>query len=239
MSAIINEQILLLGLPGSGRTRFKQQFDNFVSDHAEKPDLVLSKTGLSEAKIRIWCLIDIRSPVNSSLLLSYLESAVRQASAVIFNFVESSDLTSQMHWQNWLKEVNAELPIFRFFHQTFSEDWHWQSLGKSVSQDRIDWPPPFFTLETLTYEVKTLHLQHFLMGLDAARNNLQMDIYRVKAQVMTTEYINPVAIEITPFRVDTYAAEQSTGLIEVQGLNLDKDWFNQLIEACEAPFIQD
>ncbi len=228
------QQILLLGLPGAGRRRFKQLFEASVTDTDEEVDLILSAEEIQSQQLRVWCLLDIRSKLpQEENLNQYLDELLKHSSGVIFNFMEASDLSMQMYWQSWLKKHFPGIPVMRLFHQTFPRDWNWQDFGETVDAKPIYENFPSLVMETQIYQVGTLNLEHLLMGLDAARNNLQMEIYRVQAKVKTFEYDNPVAIELTPNRVDTYAADQVEGVLKIQGKTLDKDWLEQLVAACQ------
>ncbi|MBN2606627.1 MAG: hypothetical protein JXR47_04750, partial [Thiotrichales bacterium] len=58
-----------------------------------------------------------------------------------------------------------------------------------------------------------------------------VELWRVKASVQTQEYVNPVSIEGTINRWDTYAAEQATGKLTILGTSLDKTLLTEIVEA--------
>lgn len=229
----MTDQVLLLGLPGSGRRKFKQQFDQLTSPLQEKSYMILTPSELQSEQAQVWCLVDIRSDLSDETMVEKLLHFLQFSSVVIFNFMESTDLDMQMHWQQWLKDRAPGKTVYRFFNQNLPENWAWQTLGQQILTEVLQTSLQPIVMNTLAYKVDSIHLEHFLMGVDAARHNLQMPIYRVKAEVMTMEYENPVSIEVTPSRVDTFASEKASGLIEIHGQNLDEAWLNQLIDACQ------
>lgn len=227
----MSERIALVGLPGSGKSRFQKAFVEQVASASDEVDIFVVSDGRQKGKGRVWCLIDLRSPLKGGQAETHLKALLSISSAIVFTFVESSDLATQSDWQQWLKAQGVTLPIFRWFHQAFPQDWQWHQHGEAVDLTELDFP--LLRLEKLTFGVRRVHLEHLMFGLDALKQNQGMNLWRVKAQVETVEYANPVALEGTFNRWDTFAAEQATHRIEILGDQLDEDWLRQVVDASQ------
>lgn len=222
--------VLLLGLPGCGRSRFSQALIAHSQKHQMPTPVCMKSLEVgSQAEKRVWTLIDIRSELHHAEAESYLLACLAQSSAVVFLFAESADLTTQAFWQNWLKRQGIDLPVLRWFSQTFTDDWHWQSFGDDVLVNQSALPK--LSLQSMAFELGTVSLEHLLFGLDSIKQNLGVELWRVKASVQTQEYVNPVSIEGTINRWDTYAAEQATGKLTILGTSLDKTLLTEIVEA--------
>ncbi|MDG4811815.1 hypothetical protein P8629_02245 [Hydrogenovibrio sp. 3SP14C1] len=245
----MTQAILLTGLPGVGKTRFKFEFEKQSSSvPVFELDLTstLSPDLRSFQSCKVWCLIDIRSKLDSAEAEQVLKQMLVQSSGVILSFVDQADLVTQSYWQSWLaKNIGDQelLPRFRWFSTGLPSDWDWQNFGSAVSVDEI-----FKSLKTLSplahYEsmhfvydytqgAHLTNLDHLLLGLDASKQNLGMKLWRVQGVVKTTEYVNPVALEGTVNRWDTFAGEleNESGWLKIEGLNLDKEWLQQIMDA--------
>lgn len=245
----MNDSVLLTGLPGAGKTRFKQEFallapsvSVFELDLANK--FSSSLNSLESAKV--WCLIDVRSELEDIEAEQVLKRMLAQASGVILSFVDQADLMAQSFWQTWLADnVGSQscCPRFRWFSTGLPSDWDWQSFGQDQPAKTLIDPPQFFSpmahYDRVAYVydyakgANPTNLEHLLLGLDASKQNLGMQIWRVQGVVKTTEYVNPVAIEGTINRWDTFAGEleNESGHLRVEGLNLDKAWLQQIMDA--------
>lgn len=233
------QTICLTGLPGSGKRRLR---DALVEQFALKPNQLLLDRELtgSEAVTQIWCVIDTRTTLltlQDAMVEQHLTSLVEKSDGIVFNFTEAADLDSQSFWSRWLRKQASDLPIVRVLNQRFPESWQGFESSKASKTST----PAFLqaenfrpaNLQTFEFEVGSLHLEHLLMGLDSSKQSLGMQIWRVQAVVQTFEYVNLVAIEGTPNRWDTYAAdpESVSGWIKIQGLGLKRAWLAEVIQA--------
>lgn len=245
-----NDRILLLGLPGAGKTRvaksLNSQFDCALITPALFSD---GKNGCLELKgsftpltiddrCSVWCVIDIRSNIerDQSWVADILKQYLSIADGVVFSFAEQADLSQQTQWGSWLKKTAEELgcepfKTVRWFYQQFPQEF------AGFSSRRLSVMTQFekFSFEVLSheFEVGTVMLDHLLMGLDNSRRNLGMKITRVQANLNTFEFDNKITVEGTPYRLDKFAAEEGAevGKITVSGLDLDREWLEQIIKA--------
>lgn len=242
------ETILLAGLPGSGRTRFKALFESHF-EHARYTIHMDCPSQLSESRKsqistdwRFWCLIDIRTPLINAELEAVLREEVIHAHGIILNFVDETDLDSQMHWQQWLKPLAKDTPVMRLFHQSFPRDWTPEDFGEGVfATPRSICQTPFAKafralndLEEVQIETQRVNLEHLLMVLDAAKSQPNMDVFRVHAKVVTTDYAHPVAIEMTSNRLDTFPCGETLPHLRIVGRGLNVPWWKEMINACQA-----
>jgi hypothetical protein len=226
----MSNKLLLLGLPGCGQSRFVKSVGDYChANQHELPEFLTTREVCDGDAIRTWTLIDIRSELSHSKAEVYLLNCLQQSSAVIFTFAESADLSVQAFWQNWMKKHDVQLPIMRWFSQTFPENWHWQELGDQRQTEMAKLP--LLELEQITFDVEKVYLEHLLFGLDAVKQNLGMDIWRVKANLQTQEYENPVAIEGTVNRWDTFAANKVEEKLEILGTALDETMLQEIVTA--------
>lgn len=226
----MTQAIWLTGLPGAGRSLFKNALQANVQ--MGLPDISKELIQLKADNIRVWTLIDVRSSLAHSDAETFLKQCLSQSSAVVFTFVESADLDAQMFWQKWLAEQTVKLPVFRWFSQSFPKDWDWQTLGTVTPKSELS--ESMSRLETKRFSLDIINLEHLMFGLDAAKQNLGMDLWRVKGCLQTEEYVNPVALEGTVNRWDTFAADDADGELIVQGRNLDESLLNEILSASQA-----
>lgn len=257
-------QIQLLGLPGAGKKRLKQAlqsyFDCGAGDFAhkfEKNFVVCVPKFLDWASGRVvlpknclnWAVIDVRSFLEGSdavqqQALLCLEAMLFHCEAVIWMFAESSELEVQAKWQKWLRQwqqkhhrkltqVSCFAQTFQFPHQGLEQ------LLQGMPNCRADFCVQPIELETLRVQCPKMVLSHLLFVLEASRQAGQLSWWRVKGCLMTAEYVNPVAIEGTVNRLDTYAADLSEdspemGWITLEGLNLDAEVLQEGLRASVA-----
>lgn len=245
----MSHTVLLTGLPGAGKTRFKQEFAK-LAPSVPVVELDLANESLSPLdlleSVKVWCLIDVRSKLQNAEAEQVLKRMLAKASGVILSFVDQADLMAQSYWQAWLNEnlgSQVSCPRFRWFSTGLSPDWDWQAFGQKQSADAMieSLAPlsPLANYQRLAFAydygqgASLTNLEHLLLGLDASKENLGMQIWRVQGVVKTTEYINPVAIEGTVNRWDTFAGEliNESGHLRIEGLNLDPTWLQQIMEA--------
>ena len=229
-------RVCLTGLPGSGKHRLKAALCHQLSvdDSQVRVDGELENSTVCH---QIWCVIDIRSTLQGlpdMTVEAHLEKLVKKADGVLFNFAEAAELDAQSYWSKWVRQQSKEIPIVRILNQRFPESsagFDLTKVSRPAYFQQADLIPK--ALETFLFEVGTIHLEHLLMGLDSSKQNLGMKIWRVQAVVDTFEYENLVAIEGTPNRWDTYAADpkQTSGWIKIQGFELQQAWLNEIIQA--------
>ena len=228
--------VCLTGLPGSGKHRIKQILLEQVGLKSEQVfiDSELSET---ERVDQLWCVIDIR-PTFKGLqdqdVETYLKALIENSSGVIFNFSEAADLDSQSFWSRWVRQQCTDMPIVRVLNQRFPDGWSGfdsSKLSRPAHFKKADFVKS--SLKTFEFEVGTVYLDHLLLGLDSSKQNLGMKIWRVQAVIDTFEYDNLVAVEGSANRWDTYAAgaNQKSGWIKVQGIDLESAWLEEIIQA--------
>ncbi len=242
----MSESIVLVGLPGAGKKRFQRVFCQTF------PQVAVESVGIEQgtdstrhlpSEAQIWCVIDIRSRLLSATAESHLKTLLAESTAIVLSFVSEAELSMQVYWQDWLKKNDPkQLPRKRWQGLELVDKAGWQSLSqpvrlaslKAISQH---WKPlqshsmAFGALSTS----KRFHLEHLMMVLDAAKNNLAMDLWRVKGCLLTYDYDHPVVIEMTPSRCDVFAAdsESDQAFLHLLGADFDQAWLEQAILASQ------
>lgn len=251
-NALLNQKTIgVVGLPGSGKSRVVQslveqfgchQLDECTFCEQQKGvfECCLTENALSIAEdTQIWCVIDVRSilAATDGWSVSRLMTLLKISNAVVFSFIENSDLDTQAWWQRWLNQQFKDLglapvPVLRWFHQQFNfTDENMLNLKTIVhSSNRF---LEGFKPEVYQFDVDKVVLDHLLMGLDNSRRNLNMNIVRVHAVLETLEFDYLLELEVSANRMDSYKAQQRTpkNAITIMGFNLDKKWLEQLIYA--------
>lgn len=237
--------ILLTGLPGSGKKRIRRALCEIMPNVTLR--IVPDEIEAAEAANRgvIWCVVDARADFESerdAVALKCLSELLASAQGVVLNFCEAADLTQQSRWVQWIKLHQPQLPLVRVTQGRFPQAWQGFtqlcSAAAMQTQQAGFKPVCLQTMQTHRFEVKRLYLQHLLMGLDAFKRNWSLPIWRVRGVFETFEYVNRVAIEGTPFGVDTYAADeaQACGWLEISGLELPEQRLRELVDACQLHF---
>lgn len=252
-------QIQLLGLPGAGKKRLKQalqgyfegrtgdseqNFEVLVPEFADvaSGQAVLPNNSLNWAVIDCRSLLVVEDAVQQQALV-YLEQLLLSCDAVVWMFAESSELSIQSQWYKWLKQWQAEhqrtLPSIQCFAQTFKHPH--QGLDQFLQQAPLSHSalPTLPHFQSLHFRLPKVVLEHLLFVLDVSRQNLQRPLWRVKGSVMSAEYVNPVAVEGTVNRWDTYASELSEkdpamGQLTIEGLGLESDHLQGVLQAAIA-----
>lgn len=242
----MSDSIVLVGLPGAGKKRFQRAFcqtfpqvtvESVGSEHCADASLHL------RSESQIWCVIDCRSPLLSTTAEAYLKTLLAESTAVVLSFVSEAELSMQVYWQNWLKKNDSkQLPRKRWQGLELVDKTGWQSVSQPVSlvslkairQEQKPFQRHSMAFGDLSTS-KRFHLEHLLMVLDASKNNLAMDLWRVKGCLFTYDYDHPVAIEMTPSRCDVFAAdsESDQAFLELLGPQFDQAWLDQAIGACQ------
>ncbi|MDX1352197.1 MAG: hypothetical protein R3254_04240 [Thiomicrorhabdus sp.] len=265
MSVLASQNIVLVGLPGAGKTTvagaLNEQFACSVlheSDCSEDGhSLKFTRPGCFEwqeimkppvcsDEYVVWCVIDIRSTLpaqNADWLAQSLQNLLKVSDGVLFTFSENSSLDTQAWWNKWLTKnrcVNGGLPTARMFNNGLPQQFNGftkfvtdMDNAKKETCSEYEVAPD---VEHFHFEVECVVLDHLLMVLDNARQNLAMKITRVVGTLKTLEYQNLVAIEGTPYRWDTYAAktDKQVGQLKISGIGLDQAWLNEMIQACRV-----
>jgi len=244
-------QIVITGLPGSGKTRVICSLRESLADVSGELKLTyfedqgLLATGDLPLNNPVWCVIDVRSPFiagRDDWLDIRLQTVVKQADGIVFSFLENASLDDQSWWSQWAKNHAQGVPIVRWLNQEFPNGWAGfdenlrQNVRQNKTQEVLDGTPPQVSLDvlqTFEFEVNRICLDHLLFGLDSSKQNLGMKIVRVQGVVDTLEYENKVAIEGGAIRWDMFAADDgaASGRIIIQGFDLDKAWLNELVKA--------
>lgn len=210
----------------------------------------------------VYCVIDIRS-----VLLNHahqwpqqiLQRLLNLADGVVFSFTENSSLNDQAWWNQWLTQNSPlkRLPVVRLLNQNLPNEFKGfekqnnpiieESTGSNQPTKNTQWPP-LAEIQCFEFYVERVMLEHLLMVLDNARQNLQANITRVTGVINTFEYQNLVQIEGTPYRWDTFAADNTfnddqkshlgrdfkVGKITVCGTEINQNWLAELIQACKV-----
>lgn len=232
--------VLLLGLPGSGKNSVKQalmaRFD--LPKEAISVASDWSCKDLSQYE-QAWCVIDVRArfPLDASnLAFKQLETMLQNVAGVVFSFSQAAELDRQSAWVQWVKRQRPGLPVVRLNQNAFPKSWSGfekvPEFALAQCQDSA-LSNLEHSLETLEFRLDRVSLDHLLMGLDNSRENLGVQIWRVQAVLATYEYENLVAIEGTPFGWDTYAADpgQQEGYLRIEGIGLQKAWLDEIVKA--------
>jgi len=236
--------IVVTGLPGSGKTRVIQSALTQLPRLTQEVSLIeCSDTRLTEKEGKslnvdqVWCVVDVRTYFQlprDEWLASELKALVEQADGIIFSFVEGASLEIQTQWSRWIKQHAKTLPIVRWLNQQFPKDWGGFTSKKGGEKLNL---PPLLALQSFSFKVGKLSLEHLLFGLDSSKQNLGMKIVRVTGVVETFEYVNLVAIEGSALRWDTFAAkpEEVAGTLVIVGVGLERSWLEELVNASLLP----
>jgi len=261
MSDLASQNIVLLGLPGSGKTKVAQslvqQFNCTILNELNVSNSLKEQEGCVEwhdflqlpsknlkSNQQFWCVIDVRSTLDSAMnthapwLAEKLRKMVAISDGVVFSFVEAASLDEQAWWSQWLaKNITTRKPIARWMNQQFSFGFTgFDTKGTIQSKsDKEDVEMLREKIESYQFSVNRIVLDHLLMGLDNSKQNLAMKIMRVTGRVNTFEYENFVEVEGSAYRWDTFAATTNAeiGQITVSGIGLDQAWLSQIIQAAQ------
>ena len=218
----------LIGLPGSGKAKVKTSLKEFFKQKKLAPINVLINDDSNLETVN-WLVIDIRSKLNHLQAEKHLVDIANKSSLIIFNFAEDSALDVQSFWQKWQATNAPYVPVIRLFYIAFKDDLKLVKTLQNPSKNSYK----SLSLQGVNLEVGKLNLEHLMAGLDACKQNLQMDIWRVKGSFQTTEYTHPVALEATVNRWDTFACEQACGIISIEGFNLNNVFLKEVVDASQ------
>jgi len=207
----------IMGLPGAGKKRFERENAAFLSAQ----DVVLT-------------VIDIRSNIPSSEMglaaEAYLRDCVSRSDAVVFMFMEAAALDQQLYWQSWIKQHATMTRVLRSFHGNLSDQ---APVSKETSRSLEASSLIEFPLEEIEFVPAKINLEHLMMGLDAAIQNLGMQLFRVQGTFQTFEYENLVTLEGTYNRMDMYPATDEEGIsaLKIRGRQLEPVFLKQIFDA--------
>lgn len=250
MASKVAESIYLLGLPGAGKSKvasalIAQGYSAFQIDRRLMDEWRVNPT------LACWTIIDVRNVVNeqqAESLLSILGAMVAVSSVVVFSFVEEADLNAQNSWRKWLTAHAPNVQVVRLHGEQFSTpdlssllalsegDEHKSLLSETRLQAMSQVTDYYQTLQQFDFPLQKVMLDYLLFGLDSSKQNLAMAIWRVTGTVWTHEYHNPVRIEGSAWRWDTYGGdEQDIGNLRIEGMGLDEAWLTEIVNASRLP----
>lgn len=243
--------VQLIGLPGCGVSTLKLLFK-------QAPLWVVNAL-----EGQVLTLINMAETLPNNWGTDYLRRCLEVSNGVVFTFVEQADLDCQMAWQQWLKNLLSQhdfpnLTRFRILNRQlpaslFKDDEASLSAGHALLRPSKQ---PFNKLslpkiQEMIFSVKRINIEHLWPCLDASKQHPTMQLLRLKGQVLSYQYRDPVAIEVTSSEMKTYAVadlgaseEQSGGLLEggqnknqlvIQGVDLDEKWLSEILQACQYP----
>lgn len=238
-------QCFVSGLPGNGVRRFAQALAKVcpvqVWPAAELH--ALEEEVVSPGGICLW-VVDVRQDpdqlVNTPWLFTPLRIGLTLADAVIFQFPEHVDLPLQAKWQKFIQTHAPELTVFRSFSQQLPADlplWlkdRSQVVDLKLPKDCRPLIKAWQNWQRLDLVCQRLSLEMLMMALANSQQSLGMKIGRVQGLLPTIEYENCVVLEVNGFHWQTYGASQPScddGWLRIEGLDLDKSWFEQLLIA--------
>ncbi len=230
------ENIIVIGLPGSGKTRVIHSLPSTFSQTVVEMPSASNRVDLL-SDVQVWCVIDIRSFFylpQDAWLESELKKMVQQADGIVFSFVEGASLEIQMAWSKWVKTHADGVPIVRWLNQAFPKEWAGFPCLKR-GERKIHRVAPL-NLQTFHFELGRISLEHLLFGLDSSKQNLGMKLLRVTGVLNTLEYSNLVAIEGSALRWDTFAAVPNAvaRALTIQGIGLERTWLEELVQAAKV-----
>lgn len=219
----MKSSVCLVGWPGAGKTRLVQSLkDSALAEWQESAGLVWAVEPHQQA----WVVIDARSPIEDQDELARLLHA---GDALVLMFWEAVGLDDQAWWLKQLKHSVPNKPYATCVYQTISASVIEKLLQAPPSAQNPNWP----ALARLEFSLPKVVLEHLLFVLDSAKQNMGLDIWRVQAVLDTQEYINPVAIEGTRLRWDSFAAtSDELGQLRIEGRNLDASQIQDWLQAC-------
>ena len=267
MSAV--KKIQLLGLPGAGQTVVQQALKAYLSAKMPKiasrtgdfgkisafsevfeievPDFDAGRfEPVVERSLNI-AVIDMRSffdrhlPVHQSVE-QFLQQLLLQCDGVIWSFVEAASLEQQTQWRQWLKawqERHFRLPSVQCFSAQFAPNHQGLQSLLSLPEQPMRPLPELEGYQTWQVQLPKVVLEHLLFVLDEGRRSGQLPIWWVKGEVLTQEYVNPVAIECSVLHWQTDAGvlspdDPSMGQLWIAGVDLSAELLQGMLSAALA-----
>lgn len=245
MTVSESQKLVLSGLPGAGVSRLlKGIVDEFPENFiCEKVSFQQQREVAAPLVEPFFWVMDIRQDLTAlqsqfAWWLEELKTGLQVADAVILNFVEEADLTQQTQWQAFLRDNFPELPVFRSFYHAMPQglvefaqnlDPSPKSTGR-LNLDALKNQPDWQCFE---FELPRVSLDALIMALANSQQSMQIKIARIQGNLQTMEYENRVALEVSGPLWKTFAAESEVpeDQLIIQGIDLDKSWFLELIQA--------
>ncbi|MBE0493332.1 MAG: hypothetical protein IBX48_03225 [Thiomicrospira sp.] len=220
--------VCLLGWPGAGKTRLLNGLQaNQALNLREAPGLVFDVRDDEQG----WVVIDARSPIEDKAELTQLMNA---GDAIVLMFWQEVTLDQQAWWLEQLKQMAPQKPYATSLYESLSGARIKALLAAPKAALNPGWPE----LQSFEFSLPKVVLEHLMFVLDSAKQNLAVDFWRVQAVLNTQEYVNPVALEGTRFRWDTFGADKESipiGQIRIVGRGLNENDITAWLDACHAP----
>lgn len=224
----ITPPICLLGWPGAGKTRLLKGLQaNQSLKLREAPGLVFDVRDDEQA----WVVIDARSPIEDSAELTQLINA---GDAIVLMFWQEVALDYQAWWLEQLKQIAPQKPYATCLYESLPDARIKTLLQAPKTAVQPDWPE----LHSFEFVLPKVVLEHLMFVLDTAKQNLGVEFWRVQAVLSTQEYVNPVALEGTRLRWDTFGANNECiqiGQIRIMAQGLNEADLTTWLHACHAP----
>jgi len=267
MSAV--KKIQLLGLPGAGQLNIQQALEAYFSKNkAQKasgtgdfskistfsevfeikvPDFKsgrfepVAEQSLNIAVIDMRQFFDRHLPIHQAAE-QFLQQLLLQCDGVIWSFAEAASLEQQTQWRQWLKawqEQHFSLPSIQCFSQQFAANHQGLQSLLSLPEQPMRPLPELEGYQTWQVQLPKVVLEHLLFVLDEGRRSGQLPIWWVKGEVMTQEYVNPVAIEGSVLHWQTDAGvlspdDLSMGQLWIAGVDLSAELLQGMLSAAIA-----
>ncbi|BBP46534.1 hypothetical protein THMIRHAS_19070 [Thiosulfatimonas sediminis] len=226
----------LFGLPGCGVSRLQRAWQSSLPNALQDvPFSAIHATSAAEPGFNL-LVLDARSMPQlprDQWLLAVLNTLLSQADAVLLNFLEAASLEQQLYWKNHLR--GSAQPLLMSVQQAIPERLPallTQAQGRAFPQITLSAP-----LQEWEFELPKVNLEQLMMVLDNAKSALGAKLLRAKGVLHTQEYSNLVMLEGSPYRWDCFAAQSDEvdiwqNRLWVQGIELDKGWFEAMLPAC-------
>ena len=257
----IRPPIVLVGLPGSGKSKvaaslqrqFGYQILTLETWHNDDTlEGVVFEWNPEEAPPevkpgqQVWCVLDARRMIEAdSEFSAWLKTVLCRADGLVWSFAEQSELSCQTAWEAWLTQQyqamdREKVSSVRWFHQQFPAGFAGFPTSSLVKTDH-DWQAAIDSWKALgrfdryRFECGRVRTEHLMMALDNSTRVLGMKISRVEGVLDSFEHHAPVAVEGTPYHLTTHLqlAETETGWLEINGFDLDRAWFEDIVNASQ------
>ncbi len=244
MTVSESQKLVLSGLPGAGVSRLLK---GIVDEFPE--NLICEKASFQkrvELDVPCFWVMDVRQDLTAlqsqfAWWLEELKAGIQLSDAVILNFVEEADLTQQTQWQAFLRDNFPELPVFRSFYHAMPQGLvefapKLKPSSKFTGRLSLDEPKKQSVWQCFKFEMPRVSLEALMMALANSQQSMQIKIGRIQGNLQTIEYENRVALEVTGPLWKTFAAESELpkDQLIIQGIDLDKNWFLELIAASKV-----
>lgn len=220
--------VCLVGWPGAGKTRLIKGLQaNQSLKLREAPGLVFDVQENEQA----WVVMDARSPIEDKAELTQLINA---GDAIVLMFWQEVALDHQAWWLAQLKQIAPAKPYATCLYESLPDTRVKSLLNAPKTALKPDWPE----LQSFEFTLPKVVLEHLMFVLDSAKQNLGVEFWRVQAVLDTLEYVNPVVLEGTRLRWDTFGADNEPlqiGQIYILARGLNEAELTSWLDACRAP----